>query len=422
MAIYTQSKSSIFRRFFEPVFSVFHKSQNQYNCSELTDLDYLEMGIQRCVSESETGRDFLQRHGDHGRKNIRVDHHFKALKSKRRLKNISSINPLLALQMNERCEDPFASIPELDNFAVYAGDGHYHSGAVHDQKKKSSAGVMKKLATGHFFMLNLRTHHMRHLTIAETGGTRKAEHDMRALKRSDTDALRGGEPKGRKVIIAWDKAGIDFRFWQKLKQSAGLYFISCEKKNMNLTRCGYRIFDRQDPRNDGVTADENVGPGSNGAIFRRITYIDPVEGVTYVYLTTEMTLPPGVLVLIYKQRWDIEKVFDEFKSKFEEKKSWASSPTAKTAQAQFLCLTHNLMVLLEAQILEEEKLDNETERSRKAKRKEKVEENGGNYISTALQRFTVRSVKFIRWLRNWGYREALWSDAVARLREIYATF
>ena len=78
MAIYIQSKSSIFRRFFEPVFSVFHQSQNQYNCPELTDLDYLEMGIQRCVSESETGRDFLQRHGDHGRKNIRVDHHFRS--------------------------------------------------------------------------------------------------------------------------------------------------------------------------------------------------------------------------------------------------------------------------------------------------------------------------------------------------------
>jgi len=28
-----------------------------------------------------------------------------------------------------------------------------------------------------------------------------------------------------------------------------------------------------------------------------------------------MTLPPGILALIYKQRWDIEKVFDEFKSK-----------------------------------------------------------------------------------------------------------
>ncbi len=422
MAIYTQSNSSIFRRFFEPVFSVFHKSQNQYNCSELTDLDYLEMGIQRCVSESETGRDFLQRHGDHGRKNVTVSHHFKSLKSGRRLGNISSVNPLLAPQMAECCKDPFASIGELDGFAVYAGDGHYHAGAVHDAKKKSSAGVMKKLATGHFFMLNLRTHHLRHLTIAEKGGTRKSEHDMRALKRSDTDALRGGEPKGRKVIIAWDKAGIDFRFWQKVKQSAGVYFISCEKKNMKLTRCGDRIFDRQDPRNDGVISDENVGPSGSGAMFRRITYTVPVEGVTYIYLTTEMTLPPGILVLIYKQRWDIEKVFDELKSKLKEKKSWGSSPTAKTAQAQFLCLTHNLMVMLERRILVEEDLDNEVERERKAKRKEQAVENGGNYIATALQRFTVRSLKFIRWLRNWGYREAPWSEAIARLREIYATF
>ena len=231
-----------------------------------------------------------------------------------------------------------------------------------------------------------------------------------------------GYPKGRKVIIAWDKAGIDFAFWQKVKQSSGLYFISREKENMKLTKCGERIFDRQDPRNAGVISDENVDPSGNGAMLRRITYTDPVEEVTYVYLTTEMTLPPGVPVLIYKQRWDIEKVFNELKNKFQEKKSWASGPIAKTAQAQFLCLTHNLMVLLEEQIRVEENLDNEVERKRKAKRKEKIEENGGNYISTALQRFTVRNMKFIRWLRNWGYREALWCDAVARLREIYATF
>jgi hypothetical protein len=33
-----------------------------------------------------------------------------------------------------------------------------------------------------------------------------------------------------------------------------------------------------------------------------------------------------------------------------EKKAWGSSPTAKSTQAQFLCLTHNLMVLLEEEI------------------------------------------------------------------------
>jgi hypothetical protein len=157
---------------------------------------------------------------------------------------------------------------------------------------------MRKLAGGHFFLLDLRNHHQRHLRLAETGGTRKAEHDMRALKRSDTDELRGGEPTGRKVIITWDKAGIDFTFWHTVKQTAGLYFISREKENV----------------------------------------------------------------------------------------------------------------------------DNEGERKRKAKRRKEDEENGGNYISTALQRFTVRSLKCIRWLRVWFYREALWGNAVARLREIHASF
>ena len=81
---------------------------------------------------------------------------------------------------------------------------------------------------------------------------------------------------------------------------------------MKLIRCGHRPFDREDPRNAGVVDDEQVGPGGGSAgrlaraLFRRITYIDPVTGTRYVYITTEMTLPPGILALIYKQRWDIE--------------------------------------------------------------------------------------------------------------------
>jgi IS4 transposase len=422
MAIYQQSHSSVFKRFFEPVLSVYHNSLKQYDCPELTDQDYLEMGILRCLSESNTGRDFLQRHGDHGRKNITVGLNFKALGSNRRLKNISSINPLLMSRMAEACEDPFASITELKDFAVYAGDGHYHAGAAHDEKRKSSSGVEKKPATGHFFMLNQRTHQLRHLKIAEQGGGRKSEHDMRVIKRSHTDELRGGEPKGRKVILAWDKAGIDFEHWQKVKQSAGLYFISLQKKNMKLTRCGYRKIDREDLRNAGVISDEKVAPRGGGAKFRRITYKDPLEGTTYIYLTTEMTLQPGILTLIYKQRWDIEKVFDELKSKLGERKSWSSNPTAKTAQAQFLCLTHNLMILLENQLLRQEEIDNDRERERKAKRKEDADKKGANYVATAIQRFTVRSVKFIRWLRNFVYRKVHWEEAVARLREIYAIF
>ena len=42
-----------------------------------------------------------------------------------------------------------------------------------------------------------------------------------------------------------------------------------------------------------------------------------------------MTLPPGLLAFIYKKRWDIEKVFDQFKNKLMENKAWEKSGNAK---------------------------------------------------------------------------------------------
>jgi len=422
MAQYYPSKSAVFTRLFQPVLDAYPSSLKPYKCRELSDLDFLEMGILRCASDSKTGRDFLQRHGDHGRKQVEVDLFFKALQSTRREVNTASINQLLVQPMSERSEDPFASHVELENFALYAGDGHYHSAAVHDPKFTSSKGQQKKYAVGHFFMLNLRTHHLALLASEQKGGIRRKEHDMHALKRKHADALRQGEPTGRQVIIVWDKAGIDFGFWQKLKKSSGVYFISREKENMELMNCGNTPIDRADKRNDGVVSDELVGPGGGGSVLRRITYIDPVEEKEYIYLTTEMNLPPGIIALLYKKRWDIEKVFDELKNKLNEKKAWASSPTAKKMNAQFLCLTHNLLMLLEEQLLQAEAVDNVRERVRKSKRKAVAIQKGGNFVATALQRFTVRSVKFIRWLRNFAYREVPWSEAVARLRQIYATF
>lgn len=422
MATYKQSNSATFKRFFEPVSDAYPQSANRYNCKNYTDLDFCESVILRCLSNTQTGRDFLQLHSDHGRIDISTDHFFKSIISSRRLSNLSSLNELLANSMKQHCEALFASMPELDNFAIYAGDGHFHGAAAHDPKTKSSKGVITKRATGHFFMLNLRNHHLAHLTIAERGGLRKGEHDMRAIKRSEIDQLRGGEPVGRKVILAWDKAGIDFAFWQKVKHNNGLYFISREKENMKLIKSGDYCFDRNDPRNAGVSDDELVSPSSGGGMLRRVTYIDPISQIKYVYLTTEITLPPWAIVLIYKHRWDIEKVFDELKNKLMETKSWSTNEAGKQVQAQALCLTHNLMVIFEEVLRKRECIDNHAERKRKKNRKKQMEKDGGNFISSALQRFTVRSVKFIRWLRNFIYREASWGHALARLRQTYAVF
>ena len=50
-------------------------------------------------------------------------------------------------------------------------------------------------------------------------------------------------------------------------------------------------------------------------------------GATYTYLTNDFTLPAYQLVLLYKHRRDIEKIFHQPKSKLHERKSWASSLT-----------------------------------------------------------------------------------------------
>ena len=191
---------------------------------------------------------------------------------------------------------------------------------------------------------------------------------------------------------------------------------------MKLIKSGDYCFDRNDPRNAGVSDDELVSPSSGGAMLRRVTYIDPISQNKYVYLTTEVTLPPWSIVLIYKHRWDIEKVFDELKNKLLETKSWSTNEAGKQVQAQALCLTHNLMVIFEEVLRQRECIDNHAERKRKKNRNEQMEKDGGNFISSALQRFTVRSVKFIRWLRNFVYREASWGHSLARLRQIYAVF
>jgi len=419
MAPYNRSDSPVFQKFFAPVLEAYPNSEKQYDCQSITDLDFIEMGVLRCLTSSTTGREFLQHHGDHDRADVDVNHFFKALKSKRRIANLESVNSLVKDMVRQAVEDPFTSIAELDGFAVYAGDGHFHAGAVHDSRRPTEKGGERKPATGHFYMTNLRTHYMFHLGTSDLTDGRKGEHDMHLMKRSSIEALRGFEPKGTKVILVWDKAGIDFRFWHKAKMSSGLYFISREKENMKLICCGNKPFDRNDPRNAGVISDEQVGPGSGGGMLRRIVYKCPETETIFTYITTEMTLPPGIIALLYKHRWDIEKIYDEYKNKMSEIKSWGSGDETKTANALFLCLAHNLLLLIE-QILRTENVDNEAELKRKEKRLDESIKMGGNFVSTFIQRFTVRSVKFIRWLRNFSYREVLWERAKARLVKRYA--
>jgi len=419
------SQPTVSHRFFCPLEEVHPLSEYQRKCPGISDIEYLRMGVLRVLSDARSGRDFLQKHADHCNLEVKVNHWFKALASDRRLKNLISTNDLIAEGVREIMPDPFASIPELDGFDIYAGDGHYHAAACHDQPVEHADGTFRRVPVGHFFQLNLRSHALRHINLAESGGGRKSEHDTRAVKRAGAIVLRNGAPIGRKVIYAWDRAVIDTNFWNLAKHNHGLYFITLDKDGMIFVDAETREIDFGDDRNMGVIVDEIAYSKTSRCKIRRIVYVDPATGAQYTYLTTEMTLPPGILVLIYKHRWDIEKVFDETKTKCGEKKAWATGEIAKCMQAHFICLTHNLMMMLENVIEEQEGIVNEKEKKRRNDRMNKVEElaeiNGGaSFVSIAIQRFTQRTWKFIRWLRNHIYRNVPWKQAVGRLSNAYA--
>ena len=57
-----------------------------------------------------------------------------------------------------------------------------------------AAFTATKYATSHLYTLDLRSHSMTHLTVSDQV-ERNKEHDMRALKRQDIQALRQG-PQG----------------------------------------------------------------------------------------------------------------------------------------------------------------------------------------------------------------------------------
>jgi len=120
---------------------------------------------------------------------------------------------------------------------------------------------------------------------------RKGEHDMHAIKRRGLAALRFGAKKRRQVMIVWDKAGIDFGLWSKAKES-GVYFLSREKDNMTLETIRHLPFDKDCEYNDGVVSDETVLT-NQGVILRRVVYYDIVGGAEYIYLSSNLKLPPG---------------------------------------------------------------------------------------------------------------------------------
>ncbi len=414
------SDSTTYSKFFEPIANLFPQCSHQRSCPTISDEQWVHQNIFRVISDSKSGRGFLQQFGVHFRSQPTTGHYFEALKSGRRLQLCAELNTLLCEQRAKELPDPLAQFAELEKFDVHAGDGHWHGAAAHDEAKDG-----RKWAVGHFYSLNLRSHGIRHLECADQVG-RKHEHDMRALKRQSVEDLRQKAAKGRKVLYAWDSACLDYEAWDCWKRRGGVYFVTREKDGLVFNLLDRRKIDSENPVNAGIISDDLVNPAVGGGL-RRIVCEDPATGKRHVFLTNELTLPPGLLAQIYRLRWDVEKAFDQFKNALHETKAWASSSNAKSMQAHFLCLAHNLLLLFETLMKNTYSIINKAEICRKAKRLDELKTQAAkaqrevSLVYSVVRRSTKRSLKFIRTLRTFFFLNVPLENLVRRLRYLYAT-
>ena len=335
--------------FFQPLDGLVATSPHLYPCPEYSDADWLRLGIQRVLERVESGRAFLQEHGPRFACQPTRANYFAAQNSLRRLELARDVNRRLLAAA--ALPDHLAHLPELRNYQCFALDGHWHQAATHDARHDGT-----KMAVGHFYSLDLRGHQLRHLTVGEG----LHEHDMSVLQRLTPSGLRHDVPKGKRVLIIDDKAGIDFGYWKRCQRECAVYFISRVKEGMVCDWLADRPVDPHDPRQRGVTADRHIKTRT-GQPMRIIAYTDPATGQAYEFLTNEMDLPAGVIAELYRRRWDVEKVFDEIKNKLGEKKAWGTSLAAKAAQGQLVALTHNLLLLYEARLEREHGVSNAAE-------------------------------------------------------------
>lgn len=407
--------------FLAPAMDAFAQAESIRRCPSVSDQQWVQMGIERALEDSQSGRDFIQNWNlSHLDQAVDFSQFFGIQRSARRLKLVREVNTLVASAMPAHMHSMIDHFPELDGFDIYAGDGHYIGASTHETLVQG-----KRRPVGHFYTLDLRSHGLTYLTGTDLeDGTKKGEHDMHALKRQSGRALKQGAKKGRKVLYLWDPAGIDFDQWGRWKQSYGVYFLSRAKKNMVFTELEKLEVDPTLAVNAGVLSDQKVLNQSSKTSLRLITYQCPDSGEIYKFVTSELKINPGILAWIYKRRWDLEKTYDTFKNKICETKAWGDSQEAKEMQAQFICLTHNLMVLLEQQTGVTDV--NEVQRANKRFEAQQIKaaEQGRTFAPqycNPLKRSQL-GLKFIRWLRHQINNAASYALACRRLRYVYENF
>ena len=369
----------------------------------------------RVLSEASSGRGFLQEIRHRLEKSISVENYFTALRSKRRTEIMQQCNRALCVweDQKELGKDIFASSKSLDDFHIFATDGHCLQHPCHEKRIKG-----KYRSTNHIFSLNLRNQRLHYVDLCRPEKDKAKQHEITTLKNAASH-LRMGVPKGKgeKIIHVYDLAITAYCFWSTLKQN-GIYVITREKKNSNPHLTIPLKWNQNNPINEGVLCDEWIASDSSDKKIRRVTYKDPDSQKEYRFLTslTHNNIEPGWIAFMYKSRWSIEKTFDVSKNKLSEKKGWSKSEDGKIQQALAICLTHNLMILFKLLAKKTERIEDKKVFEKRFARN--ATSQLPDWIKESLDFLPQISLQFIRWLRVALQHKKPWKIEIPILRDL----
>ena len=413
--------------FFAPLREVMENGLKTRSCKVLEDVPFVALSVLRVLQSSKSGRDFIQSHGIPSLPGLTLANYFGSLGSKRRLALITATHHAMTSRLLPGLRahhDLLATLPGLDGWEVWAGDGHAIAHATHDPRNSKDA----YRPVHAIYKLDLRTGWAGFIDLVRPTAA-GIEHEITTLKRQDKERLRCGASKGRSTLMVYDMAIVDFRYAYELKQSKSIYQITGWKDNLAPLTVMPRPIDRANPANVLVATDETVYFNNTHGAWRRITATCPDSDEVYVTLTNEMTLPPGVLNQVRRLRWNIEKIFNQHERKLEETKAWTANDTGKRIQAIAICIAHNLLRLFGAKLEREEGIvDTKVIKAwneRLAGRAEKAAEAGRTLplkLYQALYRPTEVSLQFIRWLRTALMRATCYRESLALLRPLMAKY
>jgi hypothetical protein len=370
---------------------------------ELSDEQFLRGGFQRVLGHFDSGRDFVQDRQDSGETLARTTW-FGALHSRRRAAMVAEV-ATRSYEVFDRFLQPrdwLGAFPELAGRAVWAVDGHHLEHACHAARDPKDEFVSMGLIYG----LCLHSGLQRALVPFQGDGVRR--HEWPVFKQHLPRWLQPDRAEGLPIVVG-DPAYIDVLYWTEQKRLRQALIITREKECMKPTMISHYAFDPQDPVNRGVEADAMAG--YTYAYLRRIVYCDPASGERFVFLTTETSLRPGLIALLYLLRWKIEKVFDVFKNKLHQQKAWANGETAAHTQAHLTALTHNLLTILLATLEQAGIREQKVERQQAARREARPDCR--RVPAQEMVRHAAQlTCQFIRLLRhclvyNTSWREAL---------------